>query len=161
MEYVQKTEKDEKELTELITRSWSSDKILSRGKLYRVNDLDGIITYDNGKIIGMGLYYIKDKHCEIVLLETYKRNEGIGTKIIEKIKEAATAMRCSKIWLVTSNDNIDAIKFYQKRGFYISNFYQNAIEESRKLKPEIPLLGEYGIPIKDEIEFEIKMTYLP
>jgi hypothetical protein len=57
--------------------------------------------------------------------------------------------------LVTSNDNINALKFYQKRGFVFKNIYINEMENARKLKPEIPLLGDYGIPIKDEIEFEM------
>jgi len=157
MEYVSKTKKDEKALSELIKQSWRSDIIVSRGKKYKVEDLEGILTYENEKIIGLGLYYIKNRECEIVLLEALFQKQGIGTKIIEKIKEIAITNKCKRIWLITSNDNINAIKFYQRRGFFISNFYKNAMEESRKLKPEIPLIGEYEIPIKDEIEFEIEI----
>jgi ribosomal protein S18 acetylase RimI-like enzyme len=36
------------------------------------------------------------------------------------------------------NENIKAIRFYQKRGFHISNIYINAMEGARKIKPEIP-----------------------
>lgn len=59
----------------------------------------------------------------------------------------------NKIKVITTNDNINAIKFYQKRGFDMIKIYHNAIEESRKLKPTIPLIGNYGIPIIHEIEF--------
>jgi N-acetylglutamate synthase-like GNAT family acetyltransferase len=157
MEYITKTEKDENALSELIKQSWRSDIIVSSGNKYKVEDLEGILTYENRKIIGLGLYYIKNRECEIVLLEALIQKQGIGTKIIEKIKEIAKLNKCKQIWLITSNDNIDAIKFYQRRGFCISNFYKNAMEESRKLKPEIPLIGEYEIPIRDEIEFEIEI----
>jgi ribosomal protein S18 acetylase RimI-like enzyme len=157
MEYVTKTKKDEETLSELIKQSWRSDIIVSRGKKYKVEDLEGVLTYENGKIIGLGLYYIKNGECEIVLLEALIQKQGIGTKIIDKIKEIAITNKCKRVWLITSNDNIDAIKFYQRRGFYISNFYKNAMEESRKLKPEIPLIGEYEIPIRDEIEFEMEI----
>ena len=156
MEYIQKTEKDNNAVSQII-KGWGSDILVSRGEIYKGEDLDGILTYENDKIIGIGLYYIKNNECEIVLLETFKQNIGIGTKIIEKIKEISKNKNCKRIWLITSNDNIDAIKFYQRRGFNIANIYKNAMEKSRELKPTIPLMGNYEIPIRDEIEFEIKI----
>lgn len=60
----------------------------------------------------------------------------------------------NKIKVIATNDNIDAIKFYQKRGFDMIKIYHNAIGESRKLKPTIPLIDNYGIPIMHEIEFQ-------
>ena len=99
---------------------------------------------------------IKDNEYEIVLLETFIQNKGIGTKIIEKIKETAKTNNRKRIWLITTNSNINALRFYQKRGFHFSNIYINAMEESRKIKPEIPK-EENGIEIRDEIEFELKI----
>lgn len=57
--------------------------------------------------------------------------------------------------MITTNDNINALRFYQKRGFDMAGFYYNSLEVSRKLKPEIPLIGENGIPLKHEILFEM------
>jgi N-acetylglutamate synthase-like GNAT family acetyltransferase len=156
MEYIEKTIKDSEAVSEII-KGWGSDILVSRGKTYKTEDLEGVLTYENGKIIGLGLYYIKDNECEIVLLETFIQNKGIGTQILNKIKENAKINRCKRIWLITSNDNIDAIKFYQRKGFNIGNFYKNAMDKSRELKPSIPLIGNYEIPIKDEIEFEINI----
>jgi len=156
MEYIQKTIKDNEAVSEII-KGWGSDILVSRGKTYKTEDLEGILTYKKNKIIGLGLYYIKNNECEIVLLETFIQKKGIGTQIIEKIKEIAKLNNCKRIWLITSNDNIDAIKFYQRRGFNIANFYKNAMDKSRELKPTIPLIGNYEIPIKDELEFEIKV----
>jgi len=104
----------------------------------------------------LGLYKIKND-CEIVLLETFVQNKGIGSKIIEKIKKIAKTRNCKRVWLITSNENINAIRFYQKRGFHISNIYLNAMEEARKIKPEIPKIAD-GIEIRDEIEFEINIS---
>ena len=134
MEYMEKTKKDNEAVFEII-KGWGSDILVSKGKIYKAEDLDGILTYENNKIIGLGLYYIKNNACEIVLLETFLQNKGIGTQIIEKIKENAKMKNCKRIWLITSNDNIDAIKFYQRRGFSIANIYKNAMDKSRELKP--------------------------
>jgi hypothetical protein len=60
------------------------------------------------------------------------------------------------LWLISTNDNLNALKFYQKRGFSLVKLYKNAVNETRKkIKPEIPLIGENGIPIRDEVELEI------
>ena len=83
MEYIQKTEKDNNAVSQII-KGWGSDILVSRGKIYKGEDLDGILTYEDDKIIGLGLYYIINKECEILLLETFKQNIGIGTQIIEK-----------------------------------------------------------------------------
>lgn len=61
---------------------------------------------------------------------------------------------CKKVILITTNDNINAIAFYQKRGFDMAHLYHNALEVSRRLKSEIPLIGEHGIKLMHEIEFE-------
>jgi ribosomal protein S18 acetylase RimI-like enzyme len=155
MEFIEKTQKENEVLLEII-KEWGSDIIVSRGNIYKAEDLDGILVYENKKIIGLGLYCIKNNECEIVLLETFVQNKGIGTKIIEKIKEIAKENNCKRIWLVTTNSNINAIKFYQKRGFNISNIYIKAMDKAREIKPEIPKINdENGIEIRDEIEFEI------
>jgi hypothetical protein len=57
--------------------------------------------------------------------------------------------------LVTTNDNLNALRFYQKRGFVLVAVHRNALEVSRKLKPEIPLVGMDSIPLRDEIELEM------
>jgi hypothetical protein len=52
--------------------------------------------------------------------------------------------------LITTNSNINALRFWQKRGFRLVHIYLGALEESRKLKPIIPLIDDNGIPIREE-----------
>lgn len=66
-------------------------------------------------------------------------------------------IKCDKIQLITTNDNINAIKFYQKRGFDLLQINHSAIDEERKIKPEIPYIGQNGIPIRHEVEFEMEL----
>ena len=77
--------------------------------------------------------------------------------MINKVIEKAKISGCKRVWLITTNDNTNAIRFYQKRGFEWVGFYRNSMDDSRKLKPEIPQLGEDNIPIKHEIEFELRL----
>jgi ribosomal protein S18 acetylase RimI-like enzyme len=81
--------------------------------------------------------------------------KGIGSALVEAVKEKAKAAGCERLWLITTNDNAAALRFWQKRGFRLSAIYPNAVEELRRLKPEIPLTGNDGIPIRDEMELEM------
>ena len=102
-------------------------------------------------------YIIKNNECEICSLNSFIENIGIGTNLICKVKEFAKENNCNRVKLITTNDNINALKFYQKRGFTFANIYKNSIEISRKLKPQIPMYAENGLPIRDEIELECEL----
>jgi len=118
---------------------------------------DGFVAYRKDQIIGLATYMIINNECEILSIDSLIEKIGIGTTPFQKIKDKAIEKDCGKIKLITTNDNLHAIEFYRKRGFTISNIFLNAMEEARKLKPEIPLIGENGIEIKDEIEFEANL----
>jgi hypothetical protein len=67
--------------------------------------------------------------------------------------DLAVAVGCRRYWVLTTNDNVDALRFYQRRGFRLTAVRCGAVDEARRtVKPEIPLTGDYGIPIRDEIE---------
>jgi N-acetylglutamate synthase-like GNAT family acetyltransferase len=83
--------------------------------------------------------------------------QGVGTALIEEVKAEARSQGCTRLWLITTNDNLPALKFYQKRGFQITAVHPDAVTESRKVKPEIPLVGLEGIPLRDEIELSMEL----
>ncbi|MBK9123270.1 MAG: GNAT family N-acetyltransferase, partial [Chloroflexi bacterium] len=62
-----------------------------------------------------------------------------------------------RLWLITTNDNLDALRFYQKRGWHLVAVHRDALNESRRLKPQIPIIGMDGIPLRDEIELEMTL----
>ena len=86
--------------------------------------------------------------CEIVTLDSLIEGQGIGTTLIEAVKAAAEAAGCRRLWLVTTNDNLHTLGFYQKRGFRLVAVHPGAVDAERRLKPEIPLIGNDGIPIQ-------------
>jgi len=103
-------------------------------------------------------FQITGDACEIVTLDSLIEDRGIGTGLIEAVSTAASAVGCRRLWLITTNDNLHALGFYQKRGFRLAAVHPGAVDAARKLKPEIPLIGNDGIPIRDEIELEIVLT---
>jgi ribosomal protein S18 acetylase RimI-like enzyme len=131
---------------------WGSPEMVISSGVYDCSSLDGFtIINEEGKIIGLITYIIKGNECEIISLDSIDEGKGIGTKLVQAVENLAIKRRCKLIKLITTNDNVLALKFYQKRGFMLSQIINNAVEKARKIKPEIPLIGNDGIPIRDEI----------
>ena len=87
------------------------------------------------------------------------RGRGVGTALIAKVKRVATHAGCNRLWVITTNDNVDALRFYQRRGFRLAALHRGAVDEGRvRLKPEIPGVGDYRIPLRDELELEQELA---
>jgi len=150
------TEADRQEVGRFVARSWGSSLSVSRGRVYDTKGLPGFICRQGQTIAGLVTYHIENNECEIITLDSLVKNKGFGTALLYKVIEKAKNQKCNRVWLITTNDNTNAIGFYQKRGFEWAGFYRDAMEESRKLKPQIPEYGHGNIPIKHELEFEYR-----
>jgi GNAT superfamily N-acetyltransferase len=110
-----------------------------------------------GRLLAM-LTYVPGQdwqQCEILTLHAGEQWHGAGTALIEAVRQLARQHGCSRLWVITTNDNVDALRFYQRRGFCLARVHCGAVDRSRaSLKPEIPSVGAYGISLRDEIELE-------
>jgi ribosomal protein S18 acetylase RimI-like enzyme len=137
---------------------WGASVVVSKGVLHHVPSLPGFVAWKMNKRIGLLSYQIISRDLEIVTLDSLDENIGVGSALISKAVETAQLQSCKRIWLITTNDNTPALRFYQKRGFHLVAVHRNALKNSRKLKPEIPQLGLDDIPIRDEIELEFGLN---
>ena len=154
--YLQEINKEYRDTVNLILKDeWQCPPSISRGKIIDTKILPGFLFIKNEVIEGVATYNIENEECEIVTLNSFKDNIWIGTTLIEGVLNVAKKTNCKRLWLITTNDDINAIRFYQKKGFDLKAAHINAMELSRKLKPSIPLIGMDTIPIKHELEFEI------
>ena len=142
-------------ITSLLNEWWASPLEVSRGKIHLADELPGFIAVYDGMPAGLVTYEIVGDQCEIVTINSLVENLGIGTALIDAVRAVAENSHCRRLWVITTNDNTAALRFYQKRGFSLVAVHRNAIEKSRELKPEIPLTGNDDIPLRDEIELEI------
>lgn len=140
-----------------IKQHWYTTTMIIRGKEIDMTKTEGFYFGEGENIIGLITYIVYDNILEITSLDSLQENQGIGSKLVETVIHEAKERKCQKIVLITTNDNINAIKFYQKRGFDMVHLFHNALDISRKLKPEIPLIGENSIPLRHEIEFELSI----
>jgi RimJ/RimL family protein N-acetyltransferase len=151
-------DEDRKWVKNLIKKYWGSEKVVVHGAIYYPSELEGFIAENKSEKQGLITYNIENGSCEIITLNTIVENTGIGTNLVKLVIDEARLRECDKVWLITTNDNLRAIDFYRKLGFILSRVYPDAVANSRKIKPEIPLIGENGVPIRDELEFVLNLT---
>lgn len=137
--------------------NWGAEFVVAHGVIYDPDTLDGFVALEADEWVGEVTYAFSGTDCEIVSLDSVRQGQGIGTRLIEAAVEAARKRKCARVFLITTNDNLHALGFYQRRGFELVRIHRHALDETRRLKPSVPLIGMNNIPLRDEIELELNL----
>lgn len=172
---------DREWVAHFLDEHWGSTQIVSRGRTLYGHLLPGFVaerpmplpeeddtTLDDDETAenpvvqmekrGLLTYNIEQQTCEILTLNSLDTGLGVGTALVEALVTAAQEAEIERIWVITTNDNLPALRFWQKRDFRMVKIYRDAVQEARRLKPQIPLVGIYDIPIYDQIELEYQLN---
>ena len=142
---------------ELIVERWGEPIVVGRGRVWRPAELPGFAAFEDDRCVGLLTYEIEGDALEIVTIDALVEGQGIGTALLEAVEEVARARGCRRLRLVTTNNNLRALLFYQKAGFKLVALIPGAVDESRKLKPSIPTVDREGVPIRDELHLELRL----
>jgi GNAT superfamily N-acetyltransferase len=155
-------EQDRAWVARFVAEHWGSPQVVVHGEVYEPATLPGFLALDEaGARIGLLTYTLARGACEVVTLDSLVEGCGVGTALLESVHELARGEGISRVWLVTTNDNLHALGFYQRRGYTLVAVHADAVAASRARKPQIPLIGENRIPIRDEIELEYRIEHAP
>jgi GNAT superfamily N-acetyltransferase len=137
----------------LITELWGAPDNVVHDTVFHPAVLPGLIAERDARIVGLLTYHVEADVLEIVTLNALTRQTGIGSMLIDAVRAEAKRRRCREITLTTTNDNVDALRFYQRRGFRLAALRPGAVDRTRQeRKPEIPLTGAHNIPLHDELD---------
>ena len=149
------TEDDRPWLRQRLLDGWGDESMAGHGELFFPAEHDGFVAGDRA---GVATYRVVDDACEVTFIESFEPGRGVGSALLDAVAAEARAFGCSRIWLVTTNDNTHARGWYEARGFVMSEVRPGAIDEVRRtLKPTIPERGLEGAPITDEIELSLDL----
>jgi GNAT superfamily N-acetyltransferase len=133
-------------------------RVARRGELVDATVQPALLAWSGPELVGVATYVVRGPACELLTLHATRRFEGTGTSLVDAVCEHARQAGCTVLWVVTTNDNVDALRFYQRRGFRLARVRPGAVDESRRmLKPQIPTSGAHGIPLRDEVELELEL----
>jgi GNAT superfamily N-acetyltransferase len=137
--------------------SWGGATIVSRGRVRDASQLPALVCTHGDELLGLATYDAAGGECELVTIEAFRRREGVGTALLEAVIAVARKHGSASLCLVTTNDNVTAQRFYERHGLRLVAVHTGAVDKARKLKAEIPLVGEEGIEIHDEWEYELHL----
>ena len=149
-------EGDREWVRETLRELWG-ETVVSRGAVHNPTALPGFVAEEGGERVGLLTYRIDGADCEVVTIDAFPAGAGAGTALLDAAAAAARDAGCGRVWLITTNDNLRALRFYQRRGFRLVAVHPDALERSRELKPSIPEIGLDGIPLRDELELELTL----
>lgn len=141
-------------ILEWMSDQWHSPQVIAHDRVYYPHQLPGFVAFLNNERVGLLTYVIENQAMEVVTINSAREKRGVGTALLEAAEKEARRASCRRVWLITTNDNLDALGFYQKRGYHLVNVHPGAVDRARRMKAVIPLVGEHGIPIHDELELE-------
>ncbi len=152
-------ERQDRSLISDVVRSlWGNSVIIVHGDLFNTNNLEGLKAILDERLVGFLHYQVRGEECEILTLASLQEGMGIGSGLMEAVENLARKQGCRLLSLITTNDNLHALGFYQRRGFHLVALYVGQVTISRKLKPSIPEIGEHRIPLRDELRLEKQLT---
>ncbi|WNC13546.1 GNAT family N-acetyltransferase [Brevibacillus brevis] len=152
-------EEDRMWLPEFFAEHWGGQVMVygARNQQFNCGELPGFAAWEDGRVVGLLTYCDAAGERQIVSLDSLREGLGIGTALMKAAEEEARQNQVTRIWLLTTNDNLNALRFYQKRGYELACVHRRAVDMARKAKPSIPLVGEDGIPLRDELELEKRL----
>ncbi|MBN8597627.1 MAG: GNAT family N-acetyltransferase [Planctomycetes bacterium] len=144
---------------EILTEHFSSPTISSRRKWIDTMVLPGLVAWRGGQRVGILMHapMARGAECELVAFAASETQSGVGTPLLAAFVEAGRRAGCSRLVLTTTNDNLDAMRLYQRRGWRMVKVYPGAMDDARREMPEMPLIGSYGIAMRDDVEFELRL----
>ena len=133
---------------------WGSTTIVGHGGDWDAARLPALLTVRVEQIVGLATFEVQNVDCHLVTLNALEEGIGVGSTLLDGVIERAAASGCQRVWLTTTNDNLHAMRFYQRRSLRIVAVYPGAVDRARQTKPSIPQIGNDGIHIHDELELQ-------
>jgi ribosomal protein S18 acetylase RimI-like enzyme len=143
---------DREAIVALLTEEWGATLVIAHGARYDAAELPALVAERDGRIAGLLTYTIGPDGLEVVSINAVVPRSGAGSALLA----AAAELAPGRLWLVTTNDNLDALRFYQRRGLRIVGVGVGAVDAARSVKPSIPLVGDHGIELHDELILELR-----
>jgi GNAT superfamily N-acetyltransferase len=144
-------------LDELLRLRWSGGALMLRGKVVHPKDVEALAAYHEGRLAGVATWRLEGPVFYLVTLNNITEQRGVGVSLLDAIMKLGRQKGSALLRVIVTNDNLNALGFYQRRGFRLIALHPGAIDTIRALLPSIPTMGANHIPIRDEIELEIDL----
>jgi ribosomal protein S18 acetylase RimI-like enzyme len=142
-----------------IEARWGDEIAVGRGRVWMLHELPALVAVDDsGERVGVATYVVEGVVAELVSIDALRADAGVGRQLLDAVAATARAAGAERLLVMTTNDNLVALRFYQRNGFRLTELRPGAVDEARAiLKPSIPETGNDGIPLRDEIDLVLEL----
>ncbi|MCZ8376344.1 MAG: GNAT family N-acetyltransferase [Beijerinckiaceae bacterium] len=134
---------------------WRGEGIVTPRRRYGPAEVHAFAARDGaGAMAGLVSFSVHDGLGELVSLNTEAPQQGVGTALMEMAEREARQLGAARMILATTNNNLGALRFFQKRGYHLVALHRDAVAGIRREKPSIPMTDAEGLPIRDLIDLE-------
>lgn len=142
---------------QFLIAGWGATAVARRGELVDAEPLEGFVAFSGDERVGLLTFDHQHPELEIVTIQSAYEGIGVGRALMDAALRRAEELQVGRMWLMTTNNNVRAVGFYQRWGMHLVALDPNGVERSRAVKPSIPLADASGVPIRDELEFEVRL----
>jgi GNAT superfamily N-acetyltransferase len=142
---------------ELFRRDFGRTGIVAFGQVMDLDASPTLVADMNGEIAGALAYRLVDGGLHIVALATDPmwQRAGVGGYLVAEAELLARRLNIPRVIVSMTNDNLPSLYFYQRRGYFVSEWIPNGIARHYN---SASLVGFAGIPIRDEVRLEKMMA---
>ncbi len=147
--------------SELIEKLWQEHwglPIVSVDREYLPADVEGLVWRDGDEVLGLVTWAVQGGMAEIVSLDAFEQGRRIGGRLMEAAEAELRRRGVRRLRVVTTNDNPRALGLYVRRGYRLVRLHLDAMGRVRRRKPQLRLVGNDGIPLRDMWELEGALT---
>ncbi|MGH8995891.1 MAG: GNAT family N-acetyltransferase [Acidimicrobiales bacterium] len=148
---------DDEWIAAFLTERWGATEVVNRGGVHDASGLPALVAEVDGQAVGLLTYREDGADIEVVTIDSISRSLGVGTALLTRLRDEAMSRGCRRLWLTTTNDKIEALTFYLRRGFRLRAVHRGAVDTARVMKPSIPVVGDRGIELHDELELHLSL----
>jgi ribosomal protein S18 acetylase RimI-like enzyme len=142
----------------LLEEAMGSTRAVRLGEVVEPAGMPGLVAERDRERIGLLTYIVDGDQFEVLSLHCRVENAGAGSALLEAGAALAAGRGCRRLWLVTTNDNLHALGFYQRRGLRLCTLHAGSLDRDRALKPELPEVNpDNRIPMRDLLELELDL----
>ena len=139
-------------LRDSLARRWGLP-VVSISGIHDAAALPALVAEEDGHVLGVAIYRVGDGECEVVTLDSFDEGRGVGTALLDALRVVAQR-HGARLWLITTNENMGALRFYQRRGLDMVAIHRDFVDVVRGVKPDVEVAGHDGIVFRHAIEFE-------
>lgn len=150
----ERTRQDDGWVGKLLLKRWGGTTVIAHGEAFDLMELPALVADPDQ---GLATFRLLGDEAELMSLDALCPGHGVGTFIVSALRDNLRKRGIVSLWVMTTNDNLTALRFYQRRGFELQRLRPGVVAQARLLKPEIPEIGDYGIPIRDELDLCLRL----